>query len=57
VSTLRANGLSVELVGKIRGLKQRARGYSGHNASEFSELTKELRRLYAEAQESQKPLK
>lgn len=51
-NTMRANGLPVEWAGKIQGLKQVASGYSGHYASEFSELTTEMRKLCAEAREN-----
>ena len=47
VATLKANGLSADLMCRIRGLQQKAHGYGGHDASEFSELRRELRALAA----------
>jgi hypothetical protein len=51
VNTLKANGLSVDLVGRLRGLKSKSPGHGGHDAVHFSEMTTELRKLCREARE------
>lgn len=49
-ATLAANGLSPGLEHRLRGLKQLSPSHGGHDASEFSELTKELRALIRESE-------
>jgi hypothetical protein len=52
IDTLKSNGISLDYLDEIKGLKVESRGHSGHWARHYSELNKKLSEIIEQAKET-----